>query len=288
MKIRKLIPPIHIHPLLLVFMIISFLTGTFVEMFIILMIVLLHELGHYMAASYFNWRINQVMLWVFGGVMDTDEQGSRPVKEEFLVTIAGPIQHLIIYVLMFFASCFSLLPSSIIDTILFYNTTILVFNLLPIWPLDGGKLLFFLLSQRYSFQRAYNTALVFSIIICLVIIVIQLLFFPFTLSALLIMVFLLLENRADWKKRHFVFIRFLLNRYKGNNWIKSVSPITVPFQYTLMDVFSQFKRDVKHAIYIQMPDNQRLAIDETECLKSYFYDQNYNKTVGEVATYTTI
>lgn len=288
MKIRKLIPPIHIHPLLLVFMIISFLTGTFVEMFIILMIVLLHELGHYMAASYFNWRIKQVMLWVFGGVMDTDEQGSRPVKEEFLVTIAGPIQHLIIYVLMFLASFFSLLPSSIIDTILFYNTTILVFNLLPIWPLDGGKLLFFLLSQRYSFQRAYHTALVFSIIICLVIIVIQLLFFPFTLSALLIMMFLLLENRADWKKRHFVFIRFLLNRYKGNNWIKSVSPITVPFQYTLMDVFSQFKRDVKHAIYIQMPDNQRLAIDETECLKSYFYDQNYNKTVGEVATYTTI
>ncbi|MFS0672937.1 site-2 protease family protein [Ornithinibacillus sp. 179-J 7C1 HS] len=288
MTIRKLIPPIHIHPILLFFIIISFITGTFVELFIILSIVLFHELGHYIAAAYFNWRIRQVMLWIFGGVMDTDEQGSRPVKEEFIVTIAGPFQHVMIYLLVLIASYFSLLQPSLIDTILFYNTTLLVFNLLPIWPLDGGKLLFFLLSQRYSFQRAYHNIIILSIILCLLIIIVQLLVFSFTLSSILIMVFLLFENRSEWKKRHYVFIRFLLNRYKGNNWIKSVSPITVPYQYTLMEVFSLFKRDVKHSIFIQMPDNKRLAIDENECLRSYFFDRNYDKTVGEAVTYTII
>jgi stage IV sporulation protein FB len=288
MKIHKIFPPIHIHPILFLFLIISFLTGTFVELFIILAIVLFHELGHYSAAAYYKWRIRQVMLWVFGGVMDTDENGSRPVKEEVIVTLAGPLQHVIIYILMILATWFTQLPSSIIETVLFYNTTILVFNLLPIWPLDGGKLLFFLFSTKLPFQKAYHTVLIVSITLCILIIVIQLLFFPFTLSALLIMIFLLIENRSEWKKRHYVFIRFLLNRYKGNNWIKTVSPITVPFQYSLMEVFSQFRRDVKHSIYIQMPNDTRLSLDENDCLKSYFFDRNYNKTIGEVANYSSI
>ncbi|WP_052345806.1 site-2 protease family protein [Paucisalibacillus sp. EB02] len=288
MTIRKIIPPIHIHPILFVFIIISFLTGTFVEMMIILGIVLWHELGHYLAAAHFKWRINKVMLWIFGGVMDTDEHGNRPVIEEFIVTIAGPFQHVIIYVFMLIASSLSLLPSSIISTILIYNTTILVFNLLPIWPLDGGKLLFFLLSKRLSFQKAYHMIIIISILLCFIIIMVQLLFLPFTLSSFLIMVFLLIENRSDWKNRHFVFIRFLLNRYKGNNWIKTVKPIIVPSHSSLMEVFSQFKRDVKHSIYIQLPNDKRLAIDETDCLKTYFYDKSYHKTIGEVATITTM
>ncbi|WP_026906328.1 M50 family metallopeptidase [Paucisalibacillus globulus] len=287
MTIHKIIPPIHIHPILFVFIIISFLTGTFVEMFVILTIVLFHELGHYVAAAYFKWRINKVMLWIFGGVMDTDEHGNRPVKEEFIVTIAGPFQHVIIYFLMIFASFFSLLPSSIIETVNIYNTTILIFNLLPIWPLDGGKLLFFLLSKRFSFQKAYHMIIISSMYLCLVILGVQLLFFSFTLSSFLIIVFLLLENHSEWKKRHFVFIRFLLNRYKGNNWIKTVKPIIVPSHSSLMEVFSQFRRDMKHSIYIQMPNNTRLAIDESDCLKTYFFDKGYYKTVGEVVTIPT-
>lgn len=288
MTIHKTLPPIHIHPIMFVFIIISFLTGTFVEMFIILGIVLWHELGHYLAAAHFKWRVNKVMLWIFGGVMDTDEHGNRPVIEEFIVTIAGPFQHVIIYFFMLIISSLSLLPSSIISTILIYNTTIFVFNLLPIWPLDGGKILFFLISKKLSFQKAYHVIIILSMALCFIIIIVQLLFFPFTLSAFLIMVFLIIENRSEWKNRHFVFIRFLLNRYKGNNWIKSVKPIIVHSNSSLMEVFSHFKRDVKHSIYIQMPNNRRLTIDETDCLRSYFFEKSYHKTIGEVASITTI
>lgn len=285
---HRFIPTIHIHPILFIFIFISILTGTFIDLFIIISIVFIHELGHFFAASYYKWRIKRIMLWVFGGVMDTDEHGNRPIKEEFIVTISGPFQHLIIYFIMYFVSIFSLLPPSLISTILFYNTTILIFNLLPVWPLDGGKLLFYLLSKRFSFQKAYYTTIQASIVIISFIIIAQLVFFPFTLSACLLMIFLLVENYSDWKKRHFTFIRFLLNRYKGNHLIRSVSSITVPSQYSLMDVFSHFRRDVKHSIYIQMPNNKRVTIDESDCLKSYFFDKHYHKTIGEIATYSTI
>jgi stage IV sporulation protein FB len=266
-------------------MIIAFLTGTFVELFIILAIVLIHELGHYAAAAFFKWRIRKVMLWIFGGVMDTDEHVTRPLREEIIVTIAGPFQHVLIYGLVTIASVFALIPTSLVEPILFYNTIILVFNLLPIWPLDGGKLLFFLLSTRLAFQRAYHITIMVSMILTLLFIAVQLIFFSFTLSAFLLMIFLFLENRSEWKNKQYVFIRFLLDRYKGKQRIKSVNPIIVPAQYSLMEVFTHFKRDYKHPIYVEMPNKTRLTVDEADCLRSYFYDKNYHMTIGEIAMF---
>lgn len=284
MKIKKLLPPIHIHPILIIFIIISVLTGTFVEMLVILSIVLFHELGHYLAAAYFKWRVRQVMLWVFGGVMDTDEFGNKPFHEEIIVTIAGPFQHVIIYFIVYIGSISSFIPESLVELILLYNTSILIFNLLPIWPLDGGKLLFFLLSINLPYQKAYHSIVLFSMIFAVTLILLQLLLYPFTLSVFLILVFLLIENRSEWNKRHYVFIRFLLNRYNGDAQIKSINPLTVSHQTPLMAVFSQFRRDKRHPIYVRMPDASRLSIDENDCLRSYFFDKQYDKSIGEIAT----
>src|SRR5690625_6027208 len=98
MTIRKFIPPIHVHPLLMIFMIISFLTGTFMELAIILAIVLFHELGHFLFERLFHLRIHSIMLWIFVGVMKTEEHGNIPIHEDDLVTISDPMLHVIIYV----------------------------------------------------------------------------------------------------------------------------------------------------------------------------------------------
>src|SRR5699024_11704417 len=92
------------------------------------------DLGHLCAARWFGWRIRGVMLWVFGGVMDTDEHGTRPFHEEVCVALAGPLQHGFVYLFLFMLSGIELLPAHIIETAYFYNTVILLFNLLPIWP----------------------------------------------------------------------------------------------------------------------------------------------------------
>src|SRR5690625_7669936 len=92
MTIRKFIPPIHVHPLLMIFMIISFLTGTFMELAIILAIVLVHELRHFLFPRLFHWRIHSIMLWVFGVVMKTEEHGNKPIHEDATVETGGPMQ----------------------------------------------------------------------------------------------------------------------------------------------------------------------------------------------------
>src|SRR5690625_7300994 len=128
-------PSIHIHPILMVFIAIAFITGTFMELTIILAIVFIHELGHYSMAQLFKWRIRGIMLWIFGGVMDTDEHGNRPRHEEVLVTIAGPFQHIVIYGNVFFLSVANLLHSSVFELIISYKPDVFVFNFLLTVPL---------------------------------------------------------------------------------------------------------------------------------------------------------
>ncbi|TMN21076.1 site-2 protease family protein [Lentibacillus cibarius] len=287
MTLRKFLPAIHVHPVLLVFIIISFLTGTFIELMIILGIVLIHELGHFMMAAAFSWRIRGIMLWVFGGVMDTDEHGTRPLHEEVLVTIAGPLQHLLIYMLLFFLSGSHLLSSSLVEMAFFYNTVILLFNLMPIWPLDGGKLLFLIFSKLFPYRKAYHSILLFSLCLNILFIILLLLAVPFTLSAFVLFSFLAIENRKNWKERFYVFMRFLLRRYNGTTNIKRVHPIEVSCHSVLMDVFNRFQRDKKHTIYVTFPGNTRQSIDEMDCLHSYFHGRHYNKSLGEIVHYVS-
>jgi len=280
MTFRSWLPKIQIHPILMIFIFISFVTGTFLELSVILFLVLFHELGHYMMARLFKWRIHGVMLWVFGGVMDTDEHGNRPIREEILVTLAGPLQHLVVYGIILAFGSVGIIPQQILDTVLYYNSAILFFNLLPIWPLDGGKLLLLIFSSILPYKKSYNYTIIFSMIACLIFICFQ--FFPFTLSSFLVMTFLFMENRNEWKQRYYVFIRFLLNRYEGASQVKSVQPITVSHKLSMMGVFTYFKRDKRHSIYIEYPENKRISVDENECLRSYFHDKQFDRSIGEV------
>lgn len=218
--------------------------------------------------------------------METEEHGNRPIWEEALVIIAGPFQHVVIYFVILIMSGMQFLPASVIELIFYYNTVILLFNLLPVWPLDGGKLLFLFLSSQFSFKKAYHFIILFSMCMSIFLLLLQLLVFPFTLSALLIMLFLFMENRAEWKHRYFVFMRFLIKRYEGESSVNGIKSIVLPHNSSLMDVFSLFKRQKKHAVYITFPDHKRIMMDESDCLRNYFYLKHYNKTMGEIAENT--
>ncbi|MFD2211035.1 M50 family metallopeptidase [Virgibacillus halophilus] len=283
MTIIKRLPPVHIHPTLYIFMGIAFLTGTFVQLFILFSVVIFHELGHYFMALRFKWRVQRVMIWVFGGVMETEEHSNKPVKEDMLVTLAGPFQHLIIYGLLYLCAAGDYLPRVYIEEIATYNTFILLFNLLPIWPLDGGKLLFCLFSIVFPYQRGYYTVIIWSMLACLVLFAIQLIFFSFNLSFFLLMSFLFMENIKEWKRRFFVFMRFLLQRYHGKTYVAAVRPLVVGPDATLMEVFSRFERNKKHSVYITYPGGERRVLDENDCLRGFFHEKLHLKKVGEIA-----
>lgn len=278
MESRNLLQLVTIHPTLVLFLIIAFVTGTFVQLSIIWSIIIIHELGHFLAARYFNWRIQSIVLWVFGGVMKTDEHTTRPLKEEIIVTLSGPVQHVIIYFVIVTLSQLQLLPNHITEQALYFNSLILFFNLLPIYPLDGGKITLFLLSYMMPYRLAYRSVLICSFVICMLIIIAQLFIVSFTLTAVVLFLFLVIELYKYWQDEYYTFIRFLLHRMYSEKVYPNVKNIYVSDTDRLLDVFNKFKRNKYHYIYV----TPKFMISETEGLERYFYDKNYHQRVKDI------
>ncbi|MFC0522462.1 site-2 protease family protein [Pontibacillus salicampi] len=262
---------IHIHPIMWGMIGIGILTGSFPQLLAIFVIIFAHEVGHYAAAVFFKWRVRTVMLWPFGGVMETDEYHTRPLKEELAVIVAGPLQHFWLYGLIFLVGKWELVSSGMIEMLLLYNTWILVFNLLPIWPLDGGKILFLLLSYQLPFVQAQRYVLYVSVMMIVISTMLGLLFLPFSLSTIFLACFLLWENRLEWKQRQYTFLRYLLKRYEEKKSpVRDIKSIHVPSDMPIGHIFKSFRRGAHHHIFVIVPNQTRVVIDEGECLYYYF------------------
>ncbi len=108
--------------------------------------IVLHELGHAFVAKHFKLPITQITLFLFGGVAEIKKEPTSP-RVEFLVAIAGPIVTLVLCCLLFFCTYFgtilgwSFMITGITNYLTTINLLILLFNLVPAFPLDGGRIL---------------------------------------------------------------------------------------------------------------------------------------------------
>ncbi len=108
--------------------------------------VLLHELSHSLVARKYNIPIKGITLFIFGGVAEMTEEPPNAISE-IKMAAAGPICSGILALLFFVTSKFliSFLPVipliGIFKYCVFINIAIMIFNLLPGFPLDGGRIL---------------------------------------------------------------------------------------------------------------------------------------------------
>ncbi len=114
--------------------------------------ILLHELGHSLVARRYGVEVEGIQLWLLGGVAKMKETAHRP-SEELRFALAGPAVTAAIVIV--FGLAVAALPADAPDALrallayqAFVNLLILVFNLLPAFPLDGGRVLRAILWQR--------------------------------------------------------------------------------------------------------------------------------------------
>ncbi|WP_457640736.1 site-2 protease family protein [Persephonella sp.] len=105
--------------------------------------VLLHELSHSITALHFNIPVKNINLFIFGGVAMIEEEAPNP-RVEFLVAVAGPLCSFTIG--LFFLVLVYLYPvddllNGIINYLMYVNFALGLFNLVPAFPLDGGRIL---------------------------------------------------------------------------------------------------------------------------------------------------
>jgi len=139
-------------------------TGFFLTLFLC---VLLHEFGHILMARRFGIRTPDVILLPIGGVARLERIPEEP-RQELQIALAGPAVTLAIAALLWgwlklAGESAELLPSTVFRggfaaDLLRVNVMLFLFNLLPAFPLDGGRVLRSLLATRLSYVRATRIA----------------------------------------------------------------------------------------------------------------------------------
>jgi Zn-dependent protease len=129
--------------------------------------VILHELGHALVARRFGYTTQDITLLPIGGVARMEELPENP-KQELLVALAGPLVNLLLagaFLVGLLLSGFftqpltlSLLTENIWMRFLTVNLTLALFNLIPAFPMDGGRVLRALLASRMDRVKATETA----------------------------------------------------------------------------------------------------------------------------------
>ena len=127
---------IKLNVFFILFLFASYFAGWLQQSLILFASVLLHELGHVFAAKKLRIQVYEVELLPYGGVARMEELSKLGGAAEALVSIAGPATSLTIAAACYFCRDVSVLAEQIGR----YNLIICVFNLLPVIPLDGGKL----------------------------------------------------------------------------------------------------------------------------------------------------
>jgi Zn-dependent protease len=104
---------------------------------------LAHELGHVAMCLLLGVRVRRVVIFLLGGVSEIEGEADRP-SEEYLIAIAGPLVTLVLAgvgALAYPMAADGTVQRAMLFALAWSNLTVLVFNLLPGLPLDGGKVL---------------------------------------------------------------------------------------------------------------------------------------------------
>ena len=136
-------------------------------MVLLFLCVLLHEFGHIFTARYFGVPTPYVTLLPIGGVAQLERIPEEP-GQEFLIAIAGPLVNVAITILLvvvggatlhgYAATALDNTNISMIDRLAAVNLFLALFNMIPAFPMDGGRVLRALLASRMGYVRATEVA----------------------------------------------------------------------------------------------------------------------------------
>ncbi|MDE6200516.1 MAG: site-2 protease family protein [Clostridiales bacterium] len=152
---------IYISPIMFVMALYFVAVGMAYEFCCSLAAVLLHECAHARVAKKLGYELNVIKLMPYGAALCGDVQ-LKP-KDEVVIALAGPVFNLLIAVVI--AAVWWLLPSSYMFTQAFCygNVYIGLFNMLPVYPLDGGRVMLGVLSKKLKRKTACRVMRIVSV-----------------------------------------------------------------------------------------------------------------------------
>jgi Zn-dependent protease len=252
--------------------------------------IVFHELCHSLVARRFGLPMKGITLFVFGGVAEMSEEPSS-AKAEFLMAIAGPLSSILLglilsVVVALVGGILSTPVIGVIEYLASINLILAAFNLLPAFPLDGGRVLRAALWQwkknlRWATRIAARIGTGFGILLILLGI------FNVITGRIIggiwqFMIGMFLRNAAQMSYQQ-VLIRKALEGETVQHFMKK-DPVTAPPSISLKDLVEDYVYNYHFKMYPVVEGGTLIGCITTRQVKETPRDQWTLRTVGDVAS----
>ena len=270
---------LRIHPATYIFILILVLTGFWTVIVPYLLSVVLHELGHAVVAKKLGYKLNKIYLLPYGACLSFDEFAFEPT-DEIKIALAGPTTN--IFLIIVCLCLWWLFPSCYIWTYSFVvsNFSIAIFNLLPAFPLDGGRVLVGFMSIKNKRKRAYKIATIFNIVFASALFALFLISFfigiNFSYGLLAIfLIFGIIDGKFQGKYSP------LLYEFSSNKKdVKSIKDIYVSVDTPIYKILAEFNKHKFNIVYFTLPNGKLKMIDEN-FMEKVFISNSPQKSLKE-------
>ena len=153
MKKLLLLSKFEVGIMVIPFLVIILLSGSYKLFFTYFLITFIHELGHIFMAVFFKVHVNRVKLSIFGFNAEIGNTDYPDIYKQILIIIMGPLTYFISILLIKYLYLHDFISLVMYYKALSTNKYIFIFNILPIYPLDGSKILNLLLSKFIPYNK---------------------------------------------------------------------------------------------------------------------------------------
>lgn len=187
------------------------------EYIIFALTILVHECGHLMMAAFYNWRFEQIKFFAFGGIMEFQGELNKSNVEDFVVSSGGIVFNFLCFLLLILARerISPYVNLTLYDYAIGSQLFVIFFNLTPLPPLDGSRLLNAFLCCYFPYKVVLKIMKIINIV--LIVLFMAITFFNDFRQIYLVMSFLVYSTIKYNKQIYFLFQRFLLQKRMYTN-----------------------------------------------------------------------
>lgn len=176
--LRNYLTKIKINTYTYLYFVYSFLYMDFRLYLSIMFFVFLHEICHVITAYYFKYKVNEIEIYPFGTCANIKGFMFKNPFKELLIVLAGPLSHVFfIFILHIF---------KFDKELIYINLYLMIFNLLPIYPLDGSKILMIVFQMSGDLKKSMYMTLKTSVL-CLSVFIL----YYFKIDLIIVFIFLI-------------------------------------------------------------------------------------------------
>ena len=253
--------------------------------------IILHELSHSLVARRYGIPMEGITLFIFGGVAEMNDEPPSP-KAEFLMAVVGPLASIVIALVSYLIHIFgnqqewSLSVNGIFLYLSFMNLALAIFNLLPGYPLDGGRMLRSVLwhwkkNIRWATRISSEIGAAFGLGLILLGVV-SFIFGNIIGGIWWVLIGFFLRNASQMSYQQ-IFIRKALEGEQVMRFMKT-DLITVPASTSINELVEGYIYKYHHKMYPVMDDSGLIGCVTTRSVKEIPKDHWSSREVGEIAS----